>query len=89
LTHNRFRMCVRVNLLVTEHDGNGIILTTRRKKKRAKCKMAGCDHPAHSLWMMALGGHCQLRCLRCETRGPVVDEGPWAAQQALFMFTAG
>jgi hypothetical protein len=27
--------------------------------------------------------------LGCETRGPVVDDGPWAAQQALFLFTAG
>ena len=89
MTPNLFRIRVRLNVLVADHDRSGNILMPRRKKKRAKCKKAGCDHPAHSLWMMALEGHYQLRCLGCETRGPVVDEGPWAAQQALFIFTAG
>ena len=70
---------------------------TSRKKKRAKCKVeeaamykkAGCNHPAHSVWMMALGGHYQVRCSGCQIAGPVVDEGPWAAQQALYRSTAG
>jgi hypothetical protein len=95
LSRNRFRICVRLNVLVTDHDGSGNTLMTRRKKKRAKCKeeaakykKAGCNHPAHSLWMMALGRHYQARCLGCETAGPVIVEGPWAAQEALYRFAA-
>jgi hypothetical protein len=59
------------------------------EEEAAKYKKAGCNHPAHSVWMMALGGHYQVRCSGCQIAGPVVDEGPWAAQQALYRFTAG
>lgn len=62
------------------------------KKKRPKCKEAanteknksGCDHRDHPISMMALGRKYQARCSGCETTGPVVEEGPWAAQEALY-----
>jgi hypothetical protein len=65
------------------------------KKNRSKCKepqaanysdkkKAGCDHHDHPISMMALGGKYQARCSGCQTAGPVVEEGPWAAQQALY-----
>jgi hypothetical protein len=71
---------------------HGEVLLTRdvKKKKRAECKeaankkRAGCDHYDHPIWMMVLWGKYQARCLGCETAGPIVDGGPWAAQEALY-----
>jgi hypothetical protein len=67
---------------------------TSGKNKHPRCEVeairddenekAGCDHRDRPLWMMALWGAYQARCLGCRTAGPVVDEGPWAAQQALY-----
>jgi hypothetical protein len=58
-------------------------------KQRARCKAmknqeAVCDHYEHPIWMMVFGEKYQARCMGCETVGPVVHEGPWAAQQALY-----
>jgi hypothetical protein len=61
-------------------DSHGEGLMTRGMKK----KRAGCDHYDHPVWMMALWGHYQARCLGCETVGPMVDGEPWAAQDALY-----
>lgn len=65
-------------------------MTRGKKKKRAKCEEAAnnkkprCDHYNHPIWMMALRGKYQARCLGCQTAGPAVREGPWAAQEALY-----
>ena len=68
-------------------------MTRGKKKKRAKCEVeqaanntvkAGCEHHEHPISMMALWGSYQARCSGCETAGPVVVEGPWAAQEALY-----
>jgi hypothetical protein len=57
------------------------------KKKRARCKAENkvtCNHYDHPPAMMVLGHYYQARCSGCETVGPVVSEGPWVAQQALY-----
>jgi hypothetical protein len=56
-------------------------------KKRVRCKAikkARCNHYDQPIWMVALRGKYQARCSGCGIVGPVVDEGPWAAQQALY-----
>ena len=72
-------------------DNHGeVLLTIGQKKKRAEGKEAAnkkrawCDHYDHPIWMMVLWGKYQARCLGCETAGPMVDGGPWAAQKALY-----
>jgi len=58
------------------------------RKQRARCKVmnqeAMCDHYSHPIWMMVVGEKYQARCTGCETVGPIVNEGPWVAQQALY-----
>jgi hypothetical protein len=58
------------------------------RKQRARCKAmnqeAMCDHYDHPIWMMVVGAKYQARCTGCETVGPIVNEGPWVAQQALY-----
>lgn len=53
-------------------------------KEAVNKKKAGCDHHDQPIWMMVLWGKYQARCLGCDTAGPMVDGGPWAAQEALY-----
>jgi hypothetical protein len=56
----------------------------RRRCKAMKNQEAVCEHYEQPIWMTALGGRYQARCMGCQTVGPVVIEGPWAAEQALY-----
>jgi hypothetical protein len=69
------------------NKGQGETPMTSDFTKRTRCKAvnkATCDHYDYPIWMMALGGKYQARCLGCETVGPIVSAGPWAAEQALY-----
>ena len=60
---------------------------TRYEEQASNRKKAECDHYDHPIAMMALWGEYQARCSGCGTGGPVVNEGPWAAQEALYSAT--
>jgi hypothetical protein len=61
-------------------------ISSGMKKMRVKRCEAGaeCDHHDHPTHMMVLGKNYQAICTGCGKAGPVLDEGPWAAQQALY-----
>ena len=42
-----------------------------------------CEHYASPVWVVEFGKKYRARCLECRTVGPVVNEGPLAARQAL------
>ena len=54
-------------------------LSARRQEK----DKATCEHHAYPVWVVEFGKKCRARCLGCRTVGPVVNEGPLAARQAL------
>jgi hypothetical protein len=63
------------------------------RKQRARCKATSkainqeamlCDHYDHPIWMMVVGAKYQARCTGCNKVGPIVNEGPWVAQQDLY-----
>ena len=59
------------------------------RKQRPRCKAMNqeatlCNHYDHPIWMMVVGEKYQARCMGCEKVGPIVNEDPWIAQQALY-----
>jgi hypothetical protein len=56
-------------------------LSARRQEK----DKAICEHHSYPVWVVEFGKKkYRARCLGCQTVGPVVIEGPWAAEQALY-----
>lgn len=55
----------------------------KMRAKRKEIDKAACEHYAYPVWVVVVGNKYQARCLGCETVGPVVNEGPRAARQAL------
>jgi hypothetical protein len=55
-------------------------LSARRQEK----DKATCEHHAYPVWVVEFGKKkYRARCLGCRSVGPVVNEGPLAARQAL------
>ena len=54
-------------------------LSARRQEK----DKATCEHHAYPVWVVEFGNKYRARCLGCRSVGPVVNEGPLAARQAL------
>ena len=53
------------------------------RAKRQEINQATCEHYAYPVWVVEIGKKYRARCLGCEAVGPVVNEGPHAARQAL------
>ena len=53
------------------------------RAKRQQIDKAACEHYAYPVWVTVTGQKYRARCLGCGSLGPVVEEGPWAARQAL------
>lgn len=55
--------------------------------RRGALDKATCDHYGYPVWVCGFGQKnrekYRARCLNCEEVGPVVQEGPLAARQAL------
>jgi hypothetical protein len=51
--------------------------------KRQQIDKATCRHYAYPVWVTVTGRKYRARCLGCGSMGPVVEEGPQAARQAL------
>jgi hypothetical protein len=51
--------------------------------KRKGIDKATCEHRAYPVWVVDTSKKYRARCLGCEAVGPVVNEGPLAARQAL------
>ncbi len=58
---------------------SGLGLSARRQEK----DKATCEHYANPVWVVEFGKKYRARCLGCRTVGPVVNDGPLAARQAL------
>jgi hypothetical protein len=54
-------------------------LSARRQEK----DKAICEHHSYPVWVVEFGKKYRARCLGCRSVGPVVNEGPLAARQAL------
>ena len=54
-------------------------LSARRQEK----DKATCEHYGYPVWVVEFGKKYRARCLGCRTVGPVVNDGPLAARQAL------
>jgi hypothetical protein len=54
-------------------------LSARRQEK----DKATCEHYGNPVWVVEFGKKYRARCLGCRTVGPVVNDGPLAARQAL------
>jgi hypothetical protein len=53
------------------------------RAKRVEIDKATCEHYAYPVWVTVTGQKYRARCLGCEALGPVVNEGPQTARQAL------
>jgi hypothetical protein len=54
----------------------------RRARSKAMDQETMCAHYEQPIWMMVFGKKYQARCMGCGKVGPVVNDGPWAAQHA-------
>lgn len=70
-----------------EHTWGGVqnISSGKDKAFTRRCTAtAECEHYEHPTRMLVLGTKYQASCTRCGRVGPVVNQGPWAAQRALY-----